>query len=251
MDQSHLSEINQFAWEDSAYQAWVKKYGRPKTAAAQIRADPHFTARRILPYLGDPAGARIANPLGSHGRVATALSLLGADVSVFDISNSNAKYGLQLARAAGVSLDYVVGDFIESAESHTKQYDATIMELGVLHYFVSLEAFVAALKRITKPSGLIILVDFHPLLKKALSVANDKVHLEGNYFSNVAEVADTPYAQILRRRVPTCLIRRWNMSEIINAFLDSELTLSHFAEHPADDCAQLPGTFTLVAQRTA
>jgi len=252
MDQNQLSNHNRLAWEDDAYKAWVQHYGDPKAAATAIQADPSYTARRILPYLGDPVGLDIANPLGSHGRVATALSLLGANVSVFDISRSNAKYGSELAQAVGVDLKYVVGDFAAQAPLYANKFDAAVMELGILHYFVSLESFVDALAQITKPSGVVVLVDFHPLLKKSITIpSDDELVLKGDYFSSEVETAATPYDVFLEQEVPACLVRRWNMSEIINAFLGSKLSLVHFQEHPSLHCKQLPGTFTLVAKRTA
>ncbi len=165
-NQNKLSRINQVAWETSAFEAWTRKYGEPEAAAAQIASKPEHTARRILPHLKNPKDLLIANPLGSHGRLATALALLGAKVQVFDISSSNAKYGIALSKAANANVEYVVGDFIERCTDYNGCFDATVMELGVSHYFHSLNEFVTALVQITKPNGLIILVDFHPLHEK-------------------------------------------------------------------------------------
>lgn len=40
---------------------------------------------------------KIANPCGSNGRIAVPLALLGADVTIFDISEENKRYALELA----------------------------------------------------------------------------------------------------------------------------------------------------------
>lgn len=88
---SHLAiaQQNKRAWEANAYEAWVKAYGKPAEVAKQLVDNPGHKARRLLPYLGAVEGQRIANPLGSHGRLGVALALLGANVTIFDISEPN------------------------------------------------------------------------------------------------------------------------------------------------------------------
>ena len=49
------------------------------------------------------AGVRVANICGSCGKKAIPLALLGADVTVFDISEDNKRYAMETADAAGVS----------------------------------------------------------------------------------------------------------------------------------------------------
>jgi len=111
MDQSELSRTNQTAWNSDSYAAWVNLYGTPAEVANTLRGNPTYKVRRLIDHLPAIENLKIANPLGSHGRMATALALLGANVTVFDISESNAKYRLELSEAAGVVVDYVVGEF--------------------------------------------------------------------------------------------------------------------------------------------
>ena len=109
MDRPDLIERNRIAREADAYRTWTVRYGLPE-AAAEIARDPRRVARRALPHLGDPVGLTVANPLGSRGRLATALAPLGARVSVFDLSASNARSARELAAAAGVRIEYPVGE---------------------------------------------------------------------------------------------------------------------------------------------
>lgn len=119
MEQDDLTNQNRIAWEAQSYEAWVAAYGSPSAAADDLVRDPKHKLRKILPSLGDPSGVRIANPLGSHGRVAVALALLEADVTVFDLSSSNKQYATDLATPAGVDIDYKVGDFLALAEEQS------------------------------------------------------------------------------------------------------------------------------------
>ena len=66
---------------------------------AKIMEDPTREVAHYLPYIQSPKGKRIINLLGSKGNKGVALALLGSDVTVVDISASNAKYANELADA--------------------------------------------------------------------------------------------------------------------------------------------------------
>jgi len=156
VERNKLSSKNGVAWNSNSYAAWVCLYGTPSEVAEKIQADPAYKLRRVIDYLPELSGLNIANPLGSHGRIATALALLGANVTVFDISESNAQYASDLAAAAGVTIDYVIGEFQSTAFAHAGHFDAIVMELGIVHYFSDIDHFVAAVR------SLISLLE-HPL----------------------------------------------------------------------------------------
>jgi len=207
--QDEISNQNRIAWEAQSYQAWIAAYGTPDEAARKLVRAPAHKLRRILPYLEYPKGQKIANPLGSHGRIAVALALLGADVTVFDISGPNKRYATELAESANVEIEYLVGDFLILDDQQHEQFDWVVMELGVLHYFSDLDKFVQVLKNLLKPNGKVILNELHPLLKKAIEVGEDGVTLVGDYFSKDLEQANTPYdIHLIDQIITQCLIRR-------------------------------------------
>ena len=248
MEHEQITTKNRIAWEAQSYQAWVYAYGAPEQAALTLLRDPTRKLKKILPHLPNPKGERIANPLGSHGRIAVSLALLGASVSVFDISATNKRYAIELAQAAKVDLDYVVGDFLQTPSRYDRQFDRVVMELGVLHYFSHLDSFVSRTFRLLKPGGTVILNDFHPLLKKAIIVSDNGVELIGDYFSTDVERANTPYEIFLKdQAIPECLIRRWNLGEIVTAFANNGFRVNKLIEEAGKQIAQLPDTFTLVA----
>lgn len=81
-----VSRSNREGWNRKTYEAWVKGKGTPEQHASQLRQDPWKKLAPFRSHLGDVNGKRIANLLGSNGRVAVSLALLGADVTVIDIS---------------------------------------------------------------------------------------------------------------------------------------------------------------------
>lgn len=245
MNHEEVAERNRIAWTADAYRAWVVRHGTPDRAAARVASDPRHVLRRLLPFVGDPDGAAVANPLGSHGRVATALALLGARVTVFDASEPNARYARELAAAAGVSLDYVVGDFQATAPERAGRFDAVVMELGIVHYFCALERFVLATRTLLGSGGRFVLTDFHPLAKKSFDLESGAPILRGDYFATAPEEADVPYGAFVEGDLPRCLIRRWNLGEIVTAFASGGFRIEALVEHPSGAFARLPGTFTL------
>jgi 2-polyprenyl-3-methyl-5-hydroxy-6-metoxy-1,4-benzoquinol methylase len=184
-NQSAMSAINRAAWNTGAYEAWLVESGPPEVVAATIQRDPALTLKRVLKHLGDLTGKRVANPLGSRGKVAVALALLGADVTVFDISESNAKYARELALAAGVNLEYVVTDFM-ALEPADFAFDLVLMELGILHYFMDLSALAKQIHAMLKPGSRFVVNDFHPICSKLLTKLEDEA-------SGVRVVADRDY----------------------------------------------------------
>ncbi|MDB4895687.1 MAG: SAM-dependent methyltransferase, partial [Firmicutes bacterium] len=158
--QREHSHTNEVAWNQSTYDAWVQRYGAPAEAAARIVRDPAGRLAPLNAYLGDVAGKRVINLLGSHGSKAVALALLGADAAVVDISPGNAVYARELAAAAGVSLRYVVSDVLALPDAElTGDYDIVLLELGILHYFVDLRPLARVVRQLLRPGGRLILQD--------------------------------------------------------------------------------------------
>jgi 2-polyprenyl-3-methyl-5-hydroxy-6-metoxy-1,4-benzoquinol methylase len=95
--QEELARANKVAWETKAYQAWVQKFGTPDKLAEELKLNNRHLLRYWLKYIGNPEGKRILNLLGSNGRKAISLALLGAEVTVVDISDENQLYATQVA----------------------------------------------------------------------------------------------------------------------------------------------------------
>lgn len=113
MNQEKINAQNQRSWGQSAYQAWVNRHGEPNAYAQNLIKDPVKGVSYYLPFMGDVNGKKIANLLGSKGNKAVSFALLGADVTVVDISLDNQRYATELADAAGVKIHYIVSDVLK------------------------------------------------------------------------------------------------------------------------------------------
>lgn len=99
---------NKKAWEYDAYHFWVTQSGTPTERAKKDLQDPIGMLKRHADYFDTYSGVKVANICGSCGKKAVPLALLGADVTVFDISEDNKRYALEVAAAAKVDLHFEV-----------------------------------------------------------------------------------------------------------------------------------------------
>ena len=156
------SKQHKKAWEYNAYDFWVTHAGTPAERAKEDMAAPEKMLRKYARYFDRYEGIRIANICGSCGKKAIPLALLGADVTVFDISEQNRQYAMETAQAAGVRIGFEVCDILEiDLEKYGGYFDIVFMEGGILHYFHNIDEFMAMMHSLLKPGGKMICSDFH------------------------------------------------------------------------------------------
>lgn len=253
--QQEQSEVNKKAWTFRAYEWWEKKSGSPRETAENMIRDPEKYLRKHLQYLGEIKGKKIAVLLGSSGRKAIPLAILGGMVSVVDISSENQRYALEVARKAGVDLEYIVSDLFEiDMERLQNTYDLVYLEGGILHYFADLAKFGRIVSGLLKDSGRLVLNDFHPVRKFLRFHEDLRIEVEGDYFDTRFIKGPVAYKSMFplneQEEFPDCLLRFWNMGEIVSAIASSGLVIDQLVEEPRSDMhVFLPGSFTLVAHK--
>ncbi|MBY5766699.1 methyltransferase domain-containing protein [Rhizobium leguminosarum] len=239
-----ITETNRLAWNAERYNAWICAFGGVEAEAARIIAEPKRVLRRLSPYLGEIAGKRICSVQGSHGRIAVALARLNAEVLVIDFSEENRRFALDLATAAGVTIDYAVCDIMEAGlleQAHS--FDVLVLELGILHYHQDLDRFFMVMRKLAVDGGMLLVNEFHPFQRK-LSWA------EGphDYFQTDLIEADVPNPDVAGASLGKCLYRFWTMGDILTAVIKAGFTIARLDEHPDWTDPAIPGSFTLVAR---
>ena len=150
---------NKKAWEYNAYEFWVKHSGSPADRAKRDLEDPIGMLKRYSDYFDAYKGVKIANICGSCGKKAVPLAVLGAEVTVFDISEDNKKYALEVAAAANVNLNYEVCDILEiDTRRYGGCFDVVFMEGGILHYFHDIDEFMRIMYLLLKDGGKMIFI---------------------------------------------------------------------------------------------
>jgi len=200
-------------------------------------------------YFDNIIGKRIANVCGSDGRRTIPFAVLGAEATLFDISEQQMKYALELAKAVGVKLEYVLGDFCETdIEKYGNMFDFLYMEGGIIHHFSEIDEFFRILYAITKPNGRLILCDFHPYSK-----LDNLFVTKGDYFDSQLHNSGAPlrvfFPEEEQEAFPKVSVRYFTISEILNSVISSGFTLKEFIEHPHWDDAKRPVEFTIIADK--
>lgn len=243
---------NKEAWEYNAYEFWVKQSGTPSERAQKDLENPIGMLRRYSAYFDAYKGIRVANICGSCGKKAVPLAILGAEVTVFDISEDNKRYALETAEAAKVDINFEVCDILEiNTEKYGGYFDVVFMEGGVLHYFHDIDEFMHMMYSLLKGNGKMICSDFHPFTK-----ISDILNLQQptmSYFSTdifEGEMAHARFfAEEIRCQMPKCSYRKYTVSEIINSVINSGFVLRRFDEHPAWTDSRILGEFTIIADK--
>ena len=238
------------AWEFDAYNFWVRQCGTPAERAREDVENPRKMLRKYADYFDRFEGVRIANICGSCGKKAIPLAMLGADVTVFDLSEDNRRYDMETAEAANTAITFEVCDILEiNLAKYAGVFDVVFMEGGILAYFHDLDPFMKMMAALLKPDGKMICSDFHPFIKimDTLKIGTPAM----SYFSTEVFEGEMAHARFYdeetRKRFPKCRYRRYTVSEILNAILRNGFTLLQFDEHPAWEDRTLPGEFTAVA----
>ena len=247
---NEYTALHKKAWEYDAYQFWIRQNGTPEERAKADRENPRKMLRKYAEYFNHVEGMKIANICGSCGKKAIPLALLGAEVTVFDLSEDNKRYALETARAANIQIAYEVCDILEiDLNRYSGYFDVVFMEGGIPAYFHDLDAFMGMMLALLKPGGKMICSDFHPFIK-----IMDTLKLETptmSYFSTEVFEGEMAHARFYdeetRQQFPKCWYRRYTISEIINSIIKVGFTLTRFDEHPAWENKALPGEFTAVA----
>lgn len=241
------------AWEYNAYEFWLKQSGTPADRAKRDLENPIGMLKKYSGYFDTYNGIKIANICGSCGKKAVPLAILGAEVTVFDISEENKKYALEVAAAAKVNLNFEVCDILEiDIEKYGNYFDVVFMEGGVLHYFHDIDEFMCMMYSLLRDDGQMICSDFHPFTKIS-DILNFKQPTM-SYFSTETFEGEMAHSRFfeesVREQMPKCSYRKYTISEIINSIITNGFTLKRFDEHPAWTNENIPGEFTAVARKT-
>lgn len=193
---------------------------------------------------------KIANICGSNGRIAVPLAVLGADVTIFDISAENRRYASELASCAEISINYELCDFYDvDLNQFGNVFDMAYLEGGILHYFHDINWFTSLLHGILKPGGRLILSDFHPF--RIIYATGYAVISDNNYFDSDIHDGDVAYKNYFPQQdqadFPDCSLRFYTLSEILNAVIRAGFFIREFNEHPKWDDKKIPGEFTIYA----
>ena len=242
---------NKSAWEFNAYEFWSRDCN-PKDRAKADRDNPIKQLKKYAQYFDSYEGIKVANICGSCGKKAIPIAILGAEVTVFDISEENKRYAMEVAEAANVKIDYQVGNVLEiDMDQYGQFFDVVFMEGGILHYFHDIDQFMKLMHSLLIPNGKMICSDFHPFTKIVDALGAEQQTM--SYFSTEVFEGEMAHARFfdeeIRAKMPLCSYRKYTLSEIMNATIQNGFLVQRFDEHPSWANPNLPGEFTIVSTK--
>ncbi|MFD3446802.1 class I SAM-dependent methyltransferase [Microbacteriaceae bacterium 4G12] len=254
-EQQAFAKQNELAWNQNNYTALINRYGEPETVAKKIIENPKWRLYPFYKYMGDVSRKKVLHLMGSNGVKATALSMLGAEVTVVDFSQENAAFAKELAAHANVAMEYIVSDILSFGEMTDCEYDMVLMELGVLHYFIDIQPLVRVIKKLLRPGGQWILHEFHPISTKLITSTGKKHKVTGNYFDPSIESGHVAFSKHMsdeeRQSLTNVFQRKWTLGELITSTAQEGLTIKVLEEEPNHKLHDigLPKTFTLISEK--
>lgn len=254
-----LHEDNRRSW-NSATRAHNSHKG---DQAAFLRSGGSTVFPEEVTLLGDLTGRRLVHLQCNAGQDTLSLAALGADVTGVDISDEAVSFATTLSAESGIPGTFVrsdVFDWFDQADAES--YDIAFSSYGAIIWLSDLRQWAAGIKKVLKPGGHFVLVEFHPLagmydlqwqVRDPYWMAEPE-HWElgvGDYVARsgdglvpwgfeegVAEVPDPS----------PCHYFTWGLSDVIGALLAAGLTLERFEEYPwtngcvfGDGMRELPG----------
>lgn len=256
----HFQNSNNSLWQSDTFAAYVNKYGSPEEAAKKVLKNPERILFPMKEDIGNLKFKKVANLMGSVGQKAVALSLLGADVTVFDLSNSHKIYAQALAAACGTSIHYEVGNVLDINQAiYGDYFEIAIAEMGIVHYFTDLDVFFRSVYEILRRDGFFILRDFHPVSTKLISsrgsTAKVRKHkVTGDYFSKELVEQEAAFSKYSENTVEEkVMLRKWTLGEIVTSLANKGFIIEKLREEPNYSSesfdAGIPKTFTVKCRK--
>ena len=254
--QKGLTEKNEQAWNQNNYAALINRFGEPAAIEEKIIKNPEWRLHPFGKYMQGLKGKKVLHLLGSNGVKATAMALLGADVTVVDFSMENATYAKEVAAAANVDINYIVSDVFSLDPADMEgQFDYVLMELGVLHYFITLEPLFKLIGNALADNGCYILHEFHPISTKLITSTGKKHKVTGNYFNPELTKQSVAFSKHMpdqmKEELAETVQRKWTLGEIITGVAAAGMRITTLEEEPNHKLHDigLPKTYTLVAAK--
>lgn len=198
-----------------AYDYLVYKNGDPADYGKKLSQDPYAMLTDFAECFDSYKRLKAAAISDTDGSYSVPMACLGADITVFGVFDEAKRYVLKTAEAAGVRINYEVGDLLDADERFFDSFDAVIIKKSVIHYFYDIKTFFNIICSMLKTGGKLVCLDFHPF-----------------YQNGVCRVGDCCFSHILRQ-LPEESEKRYALTDILQAVSLCGLKITSFDEKTA------------------
>jgi len=164
------------------------------------------------------------------GQDSISLQRLGAQVTGVDFSDVAIQKAQEISNQLNLDTQFICANVLELDQHHSEQYDVVYTSIGVIGWHPDLEEWGKQIAHFLKPGGLLIFVEFHPVI---WMFDDDLQHIEYAYFNKhiFEEEEQGTYAN--RDADIKLKSFSWNHSldEVFGVLLKQNLSVQHFQEY--------------------
>ncbi|MGI8587692.1 MAG: class I SAM-dependent methyltransferase [Chloroflexia bacterium] len=209
-----------------------------------------------IALLGDLRGCALVHLQCNSGQDTLSLARLGATVTGVDISDTAIEFARRLSAESGIPATFErsdVYDWLAATAAGAERFDVAFASYGALCWLSDLRAWARGIAAILKPSGRLVVMEFHPMAMifewdwrlahpyfgegRPLTWdegIGDYVAMSGSglvpwgYVEGVADFKNPHRVHEFQ----------WPISEVVTAVLDAGLTLTALREYPYSNGAK-------------
>lgn len=225
----HL-EMNRALWDEwTAIHEGSAFYDLDSFRAGGVRL-----ADYELEDLGDVRGKRLLHLQCHFGIDTLSFARLGAEVTGADFSPKAVALASRLAAELGLPARFVESNVYDLPERLGGRFDVVYTSRGVLGWLPDIRRWAQVVAHFLEPGGTFYITEAHPV---AWTLSDDPpLRAPYPYWEEVEPMVfpvEGSYAD-LEAKVDTPLEHSWNhaMSEIVQALIDTGLTIELFREYP-------------------
>ena len=210
---------------------------------------------------GDVRGLRLCHLQCGSGEEALSWANAGAEVTGVDISPKQIELAAAKAKAAGISAKFVVSDVdaLSKAPLRPESFDIVYTGGGALVWISNLDRWAAAVHKLLKPTGRLIVREEHPVIG-CVEVHEGSIALAEDYFDRQPQPS-TGWVHFAGGENASEMKWEftWTLGDVVTSVAQAGLRIERLAEFPStaawrfgddlDRVRRLPGAFLLVASK--
>lgn len=218
-----------------------------------------------LALLGPLAGRKVVHLQCNAGQDTLCLARRGADVLGVDLSDEAIGFARKLSTDSGIAAEFVEAEILHWLATTDRRFDVAFTSYGTTGWLQDLGAWARGVHRILNPGGVLVYVEFHPLVwsigrgpdPTILDLSGDDYFSKAPFHDPVgdyvamsgAALGAVQEAETAENVIPATSWQH-TLADTLQAVLDAGLRLDQVQEWPyANGCRVVPGLIPLDDRR--